>query len=310
MTENTKFNAAILIIGNEILSGRTQDTNTGTIAKWLNSIGVTVNEVRVIPDIESTIVETVNHLRKVNNYVFTTGGIGPTHDDITAQSISKAFNLEYEIHQEAFKILEAYYKVGEFNEGRQKMVWMPKNANLILNPTSGAPGFYVENVFCLPGVPSILKSMLGGLKDKIVGGNPIISHTISLKTVESEIANSLTNVQDNNKDVEIGSYPFFQAGKLGVSIVIRSEDQKKIDKCSTEILKFVNQKKIEVVIDNKMLYFAYGSNLNHFQMKRRCKDSVFLKKINLKDFKLTFRSKYRAADIETKKKFNSSWRII
>lgn len=123
-----------------------------------------------------------------------------------------------------------------------------KNANLILNPTSGAPGFYVENVFCLPGVPSILKSMLGGLKDKIVGGNPIISHTISLKTVESEIANSLTNVQDNNKDVEIGSYPFFQAGKLGVSIVIRSEDQKKIDKCSTEILKFVNQKKIEVVI--------------------------------------------------------------
>jgi molybdenum cofactor synthesis domain-containing protein len=183
MTENTKFNAAILIIGNEILSGRTQDTNTGTIAKWLNSIGVTVNEVRVIPDIESTIVETVNHLRKVNNYVFTTGGIGPTHDDITAQSISKAFNLEYEIHQEAFKILEAYYKVGEFNEGRQKMVWMPKNANLILNPTSGAPGFYVENVFCLPGVPSILKSMLGGLKDKIVGGNPIISHTISLKTL-------------------------------------------------------------------------------------------------------------------------------
>ena len=248
MTENTKFNAAILIIGNEILSGRTQDTNTGTIAKWLNSIGVTVNEVRVIPDIESTIVETVNHLRKINNYVFTTGGIGPTHDDITAQSISKAFNIDYEIHQEAFNILKAYYKVGEFNEGRQKMVWMPKNANLILNPTSGAPGFYVENVFCLPGVPSILKSMLGGLKDKIVGGNPIISHTISLKTVESEIANSLTNVQDNNKDVEIGSYPFFQAGKLGVSIVIRSEDQKKIDKCSTEILEFVNKKKIKVVI--------------------------------------------------------------
>ena len=248
MTQNTKFNAAILIIGNEILSGRTQDTNTSTIAQWLNSIGVKVNEVRVIPDIENTIIETVNHLRKVNNYVFTTGGIGPTHDDITAQSISKAFNLEYEIHKEAFKILESYYKVGEFNEGRQKMVWMPRNANLILNPTSGAPGFNIENVFCLPGVPSILKSMLGGLKNKIVGGDPILSHTISLKTVESEIANSLTNVQDNNKDVEIGSYPFFQAGKLGVSIVIRSEDQKKIDKCSTEILEFVNQKKIEVVI--------------------------------------------------------------
>ena len=247
MTENTKFNAAILIIGNEILSGRTLDTNTSTIAKWLNSIGVTVNEVRVIPDIESTIVETINHLRKVNNYVFTTGGIGPTHDDITAQSISKAFNLEYEIHQEAFKILEAYYKVGEFNEGRQKMVWMPKNANLILNPTSGAPGFYVENVFCLPGVPSILKSMLGGLKDKIVGGNPIISHTISLKTVESEIANSLTKVQNNNKEVEIGSYPFFHAGKLGVSIVLRSEDQSKIDLCTSQIIEFIKEKKIEIV---------------------------------------------------------------
>jgi len=248
MTKNTKVNAAILIIGNEILSGRTQDTNTGTIALWLNSIGVKVNEVRVIPDIEGTIISTVNYLRKGNNYVFTTGGIGPTHDDITAQSISKAFNLEYEIHEEAFKILENYYKVGEFNEGRQKMIWMPRNANLILNPTSGAPGFYVENVFCLPGVPSILKSMLGGLKDKVVGGAPILSHTISLKTVESEIANSLTNVQDKNKDVEIGSYPFFQAGKLGVSIVIRSENQLKIDKCSSEILKFVDEKKIKIVV--------------------------------------------------------------
>ena len=248
MTKNTKVNAAILIIGNEILSGRTQDTNTSSIAPWLNSIGVKVNEVRVIPDIEDTIIDTVNHLRAVNDYVFTTGGIGPTHDDITAQSISKAFSLEYEIHQEAFKILEAYYKAGEFNEGRQKMVWMPKNANLILNPTSGAPGFNVENVFCLPGVPSILKSMLGGLKNNIAGGDPILSLTISLKTVESEIASSLANVQDNNKDVEIGSYPFFQAGKLGVSIVIRSEDQLKIDKCSFEILEFVNQKKIEVVI--------------------------------------------------------------
>ncbi|MDC0044261.1 competence/damage-inducible protein A, partial [Candidatus Pelagibacter sp.] len=164
MNKNTKVNAAILIIGNEILSGRTQDTNTNTIALWLNTIGVKVKEVRVIPDIESVIVDTVNILRKSNDYVFTTGGIGPTHDDITAESISKAFGLKYEINKEAFKILENYYKPGEFNEGRQKMVWMPENAKLILNPTSGAPGFSVQNVFCLPGVPSILKSMLGGLK--------------------------------------------------------------------------------------------------------------------------------------------------
>ena len=247
MNKNTKVNAAILIIGNEILSGRTQDTNTSTLATWLNSIGVKVEEVRVIPDIEKIIIDTLNLLRSNHDYVFTTGGIGPTHDDITAESVSKAFGLKYEIHTEAFKILEAYYKPGEFNEGRQKMVWMPENANLILNPTSGAPGFNVENVFCLPGVPSILKSMLGSLTNKIVGGEPILSLTISLRTVESEIANSLTKVQNDNQDVEIGSYPFFQAGKLGVSIVIRSEDQSKINNCNSQILEFVNKKKIEVV---------------------------------------------------------------
>ncbi len=247
MLKNTKVNAAILIIGNEILSGRTQDTNTSTLAIWLNSIGVQVNEVRVIPDIEKIIVCNLNELRKNNKYVFTTGGIGPTHDDITAQSVAKAFELKYEIHKEAYKILESYYKPGEFNEGRQKMVWMPENAELILNPTSGAPGFSVKNVFCLPGVPSILKSMLGSLKNRIVGGQPILSHTISLKTVESEIANSLNKVQEKNKDVEIGSYPFFHAGKLGVSIVLRSEKQSKIDECNSQILKFVNEKNIKLV---------------------------------------------------------------
>ena len=247
MTKSIKVKASILIIGNEILSGRTQDTNTSTLANWLNSIGVKVSEVRIIPDDENIIVETLNFLRKNYDYVFTTGGIGPTHDDITAQSVSKAFGLKYEVHKEAFRILEAYYKPGEFNEGRQKMVWMPEKAELILNPTSGAPGFNVENVFCLPGVPSILKSMLGGIKNKIVGGEPILSHTISLRTVESEIANSLTKVQDQNKDVEIGSYPFFHAGKLGVSIVLRSENQSKIDNCNLQILEFIKEKKIEIV---------------------------------------------------------------
>ena len=247
MDKKAKFNASILIIGNEILSGRTQDTNTSTLANWLNSIGVKVEEVRIIPDVENIIADTLNLLRSKYDYVFTTGGIGPTHDDITAQSVSKAFGIKYEVHKEAFKILEEYYQPGEFNEGRQKMAWMPENANLILNPTSGAPGFNVENVFCLPGVPSILKSMLGGLKNKIVGGEPIKSLTISLRTVESEIAESLTKVQDDNNEVEIGSYPFFQAGKLGVSIVVRSEDQSKIDQCNLQILKFVKKKKIEIV---------------------------------------------------------------
>jgi molybdenum cofactor synthesis domain-containing protein len=247
MKKKAKVNASILIIGNEILSGRTQDTNTSTLAIWLNSLGVNVVEVRVIPDVEKTIVETLNILRSKYDYVFTTGGIGPTHDDITAQSVSKAFGIKYEAHKEAFKILEAYYRPGEFNEGRQKMAWMPENAKLILNPTSGAPGFNIENVFSLPGVPSILKSMLGGLTNVIVGGEPIKSVSINLRTVESEIANSLTEIQNQNKDIEIGSYPFFKAGKIGVSIVVRSENKSKIEKCYSQIIKFVKEKNIEII---------------------------------------------------------------
>ena len=247
MNKNIQVNAAIIIIGNEILSGRTQDVNSNTIALWLNSLGVKVQEVRVIPDVEDVIVQTINEVRKKNNYVFTTGGIGPTHDDITAKSISKAFNVKYEVNKEAYKILENYYKQGEFNEGRQKMAWTPSQAKLISNPTSGAPGFIIGNVYCLPGVPSILKSMLGGLNNLISGGKPILSHTINLRTVESEIAKSLTLVQDSNKDVEIGSYPFFKAGKLGVAIVIRSDEQSKIDICTSQILEFVNKKNIKII---------------------------------------------------------------
>ena len=247
MTNKKEIIAAIIIIGNEVLSGRTKDLNTSTLSIWLNSIGISVREVRVIPDIEKIIIDTVNELSAKFNYVFTTGGIGPTHDDITAESISKAFNLEYGFHKEAFSILEKYYESGQFNEGRQKMAKMPTSAKLILNPSSGAPGFYVKNVFCLPGVPSILKSMIGGLNNLLVGGDPILSKTINLRTYESEIAKSLTNVQDKNNDVEIGSYPFFRQGKLGVSIVLRSVDQVKIDKCNSQILKFVKEKNIEVV---------------------------------------------------------------
>ena len=247
MNNKKEVNAAILIIGNEILSGRTKDLNTSTISSWLNGIGIKVLEVRVVPDVEEKIIFSLNELKKNFSYVFTSGGIGPTHDDITAETVSKCFNLKYEIHQEAYKILEKYYGKENFNEGRQKMVWMPSNANLILNPASGAPGFNVENVFCLPGVPSILQSMLPELKNKLVGGNPILSKTISLKTIESEIAKSLKDVQNNNKDVDIGSYPFFRKGKIGVSIVMRSESQSKIDTCNSQILNLINEKKIEIV---------------------------------------------------------------
>ena len=247
MTNKKEIIASIIIIGNEVLSGRTKDLNTSTLSIWLNSIGINVQEVRVIPDVEKKIIDTVNELRNRFDYVFTTGGIGPTHDDITAETISKAFDLKYGLHKEAFSILEKYYEPGEFNEGRQKMAKMPVTAKLILNPSSGAPGFYVENVFYLPGVPSILKSMLGGLNNVLVGGDPILSKTINLRTYESEIAKSLTNVQNNNKEVEIGSYPFFRQGKLGVSVVLRSVDKIKIEKVSLQILEFVKSKNIKVV---------------------------------------------------------------
>ena len=247
MTNKKEITAGIIIIGNEVLSGRTKDINTSTLAIWLGSIGIEVKEVRVIPDVQPVIIETVNSLRKQFTYIFTTGGIGPTHDDITAVSISKAFDAEYGFHPEAYSILEKYYKPGEFNEGRQKMSKMPTNAKLILNPTSGAPGFYIENVFCLPGVPSILKSMIGGLNNVLVGGAPIISLTISLRTVESEIAKSVTEIQKNNKNVEIGSYPFFRAGKLGVSLVLRSSEQNKINQCHKELLDFIKIKNIEIL---------------------------------------------------------------
>ena len=244
---NTKVHAAIIVIGNEILSGRTQDVNVAFLSKWLNDLGVRVSEVRIIEDEEESIVSCINEVRNKFKYIFTTGGIGPTHDDITSKSISKAFKLKYDFHKEAYDILEKYYSPGEFNEGRKKMAKIPEGASLIYNPSSGAPGFIVENVFCLPGVPSILKSMTDGLKDKIIGGKKILSETISVQTVESEIAKSLEEVQKLFKNVEIGSYPFFRLGKIGVSIVIRSTESKQIDDCYKKIISFLKKKEICII---------------------------------------------------------------
>jgi len=244
---NKKINAAIIIIGNEILSGRTQDINVVYLSKWLNELGVKVEEVRIIPDDETAIVYAVNFLRKRFKYIFTTGGIGPTHDDITSKSIAKAFKLKYGKNKEAYKLLENYYGSKNFNIGRKKMAMMPTKASLILNPSSGAPGFIVNNVYCLPGVPSILKSMLGGLKNKIKGGKKILSKSINIGTVESEIAKSLEKIQRRFQKVDIGSYPFFRHGKIGVSIVIRSTDKKKIDVCCKEIVSFLKKKKINII---------------------------------------------------------------
>ena len=243
-----KVNAAILIIGNEILSGRTQDLNVSFLSSWLNEkCGISVIEVRIIPDDEKKIVKNILDLKNKFNYVFTTGGIGPTHDDITAKSIAKALKVKYEYHKEAYSILEKYYGKKKFNEGRKKMSKMPKGALLIYNPSSAAPGFLIKNIFCLPGVPSILKSMIENTRKYLIKGLVILSKSISLHTVESNISKELTQIQNKYlKKVDIGSYPFFRLGVIGVSIVIRSSNKKKLNGCLLDIKKMVKNKKIKI----------------------------------------------------------------
>ena len=247
--KNKKVNAAIIIIGNEILSGRTQDKNIAFISNWLNSkCGISVEEVRIIPDVEKIIIKNVLLLSKKFNYVFTTGGIGPTHDDITAQSISKAFKVKYEYHKEAFSILENYYGKIKFNDGRKKMAKMPRGSKLIYNPSSAAPGFITKNVLSLPGVPSILNSMIENCKRYLLKGLKVHSQTLSLYTVESNIAKKLGRIQKKYKKfVDIGSYPFFRLGKIGVSIVTRSLSLKKLKSVNIELLKLAKLKKIKIL---------------------------------------------------------------
>ena len=247
--KNKKVNAAILIIGNEILSGRTQDKNVAFISNWLNSkCGILVEEVRIIPDVEKKIVNNVLLLSKKFNYVFTTGGIGPTHDDITAKSISKAFKLKYEFHKEAYQILEKYYGKSKFNDGRKKMAKMPKGSKLIYNPSSAAPGFLIKNILSLPGVPSILNSMIENCRRYLMKGYKVHSKTLNLYTVESNISKNLEHIQNKyEKDVEIGSYPFFRLGKIGVSLVSRSNNINKLKKASKDLKILAMDKKIKIL---------------------------------------------------------------
>ena len=244
-----KVNAAILIIGNEILSGRTQDKNIAFISNWLNSkCGISVKEVRIIPDEEKIIAKNTLRLSQKFNYVFTTGGIGPTHDDITAQSISKAFKVKYEYHNEAYNILEKYYGKKKFNDGRKKMAKMPRGAKLIYNPSSAAPGFITKNVISLPGVPLILNSMIENCKKYLIKGSKTHSKTLNLYTVESNISKQLGLIQKKyRKFVDIGSYPFFRLGKIGVSIVTRSNSISKLTSVNKDLIKLVKSKKIKIL---------------------------------------------------------------
>jgi len=244
-----KIKAAILIIGNEVLSGRTQDLNVSFISNWLNiNCGISVEEVRIIPDIEKKIIFNILDLSKKFKYVFTTGGIGPTHDDITSLSVSKAFKVKYGFNKEAYAILEKYYGKKNFNEGRKKMAKIPAGSSLIYNPSSAAPGFKIKNILCLPGVPSILQSMMNNLKKYLIKGKVVSEKNISIHTVESNIALELETIQNKyiKKNVNIGSYPFFRLGKVGVSIVLRSDDKFALVNCHNDIKNMISLKKIKI----------------------------------------------------------------
>lgn len=235
MNFSKEFTSAILIIGNEILSGRTVDKNTSFIAKWLGDLGISVEEVKIIPDKEDVIISSLNELRKKYQYVFTTGGIGPTHDDITSESVAKAFGKKYGYNKEAYAILEKYYAKSEFNEGRKKMARMPEGAILIYNKEGSAPAFSVENVFVLPGIPSYVELMLPQLKEVLVSGKKIVSLSCDAKVRESAIAVELSNIQDKYPDIDIGSYPYSKEGSFGTMLVMRGVDEAKILRCKQEI---------------------------------------------------------------------------
>ncbi len=235
------FTAGIIVIGDEILSGRTKDSNSNFIAKNLLKEGIKLEEIIVIKDDKQTIIEKVLTYSKKYSYVFTTGGIGPTHDDITSESISSAFNLEYILNQDAFKILDNYYPKGEFNKSRQKMAMMPIGSELILNPMTAAPGFKVNNVYVLPGVPEIMQVMFLELIKKLKKGKPKIVTTINTNLYESKIAIFLQDIQDKYKDSSIGSYPYFNlAAKTGgVNIVVSSWNMTSIQPVVDDIVNMI-----------------------------------------------------------------------
>ncbi len=220
-----KLTACVVIIGNEILSGRTQDVNLSFIALRLEQLGIVLAEARVIPDDEEVIINVVNEARKQCDYVFTTGGIGPTHDDITTATIAKVFAREVKRDPEAQRLLEAYYPAKDITDARLKMADVPVGAILINNPVSGAPGFQLENVFVLPGVPKIMQAMFEGITDRLIGGDPILTESVITNLREGQIAKGMANLQKQYPHISIGSYPFFKNRKFGVNIILRGTEQ-------------------------------------------------------------------------------------
>ena len=236
MSEEKVWTAALLVIGDEILSGRTQDKNVGQVAVWLNEQGIRLAEVRIVPDDQARIAEAVNALRSAYDYLFTTGGIGPTHDDITMDSIAAAFGVPVIVHPEARRILEAYYASrGGVTDARLRMARVPEGAELIPNGFSGAPGVRIGNVYILAGVPSIAAAMLQALDGKLEGGRPMVSLTVGAYVAESEVADLLREAEAAHPGVAIGSYPFMRDGVHGANFVMRSDDEGLAERTSREL---------------------------------------------------------------------------
>lgn len=235
------FTAALIVIGNEILSGRTQDSNTPWIAEKLIDHGVLIKEVRIIPDDRDAIIRTVRELKDRVDYLFTTGGIGPTHDDITAECVGEAFGLEMEQNDQAFRMLEEYYGLENLTPPRAKMAMVPRGALLIPNPVSAAPGFIVENVHVMAGVPRIMQAMFMHVLEVLKPGKPMLSNTVSCSMPESQLAEDMTRLQKKYPEIEIGSYPHYRGGILGLSIVLRSTDNDRLDEATMEVLSLIRQ---------------------------------------------------------------------
>ena len=241
------YTAALVVIGDEILSGRTQDRNVAQIAQWLNVQGIRLAEVRVVADDEPAIVEAVNILRARNDYLFTTGGIGPTHDDITVDAIAVALGIGVVHHPDAVAVLERYYATrGGTTEARLRMARVPDGASLIENRVSGAPGIRIANVFIMAGVPHITAGMLDALTGTLEGGRPVVSRTIGCWAAESEVADLLRDAEKAHEGVAIGSYPFFREGRTGANFVVRSPDETLVDRCLDDLTAALRQKGYEV----------------------------------------------------------------
>jgi molybdenum cofactor synthesis domain-containing protein len=231
--------AAVLVIGNEILSGRTQDANLGYLGRELAQLGIRIVEARVVPDIEAEIVKAVNELRAKVTYLFTTGGIGPTHDDITSESIAKAFGVAWTLHPEAHRILLDHYGPEKLNAARLRMARTPEGASLIANPVSKAPGVRIGNVYILAGIPAIAQAMFQSLKHELSGGPPLLSATVTAYVPEGTIAAGLGTIQARHPAVDIGSYPFQQQGRFGTQLVVRGTDAAELARARDEITSLV-----------------------------------------------------------------------